>query len=245
MTLVNGFFNNLVHAAQQGRAPIIAEIKPFTPSSGDLLRGRDIVRIAEEYIAGGAACLSVVTGKWYGGNTAMLERLAASVDYPLLRKDFIINREQVRVSKEMGAHAVLLTKRLLQQEHLDELAAYALSINVMPFVEVASESEFAGYKPPPGTAVAVNNKDIRIRETDAPGIGKSLALLSGIDKAKSALYISASGVETPSDVTRLLESGYDGVLIGTALLRTRCARSEMIKFASGRDAALHETGGRA
>ena len=245
MTGQNRFFINLAHAGQQGRAPIIAEIKPFTPSSGDLLRGRDIVRIAEEYIDGGAACLSIVTGKWYGGNTAMLERLAACVDHPLLRKDFIINREQVRISKEMGAHAVLLTKRLLQKEHLDELAAYAVSIDLMPFVEVAGEAEVTGYNPPAGSAVAVNNKDIRIRETDAPGIGKSLGLMSGITKAKSVLYVSASGVEAPSDVTQLLESGYDAVLIGTALLRTRCARTEMIRFASGRDAALHEIGGRA
>lgn len=168
----------------------------------------------------------------------MLERIAAYVNYPLLRKDFIINREQVRISKEMGASAVLLTKKLLQKEHLDELATYALSINVMPFVEVACQEEFSCYCPPPGSAVAVNNKDIRIKESDSPGIGKSLTLLQGCRKENSVLYVSASGIEAPSDVSRLLSAGFDAVLIGTALLKRRYLREEMAKFAG--DAVSHE-----
>ena len=39
----------------EGRIPVIAEIKPSSPSAGDLLDNRSAAEIASAYVAGGAA----------------------------------------------------------------------------------------------------------------------------------------------------------------------------------------------
>lgn len=212
------FNASLLAQKASGYIPVIAEIKSCTPSAGDLLKGRSIASIAGEYHTGGAACLSVVTGKWFGGSADMLTELARHTWLPILRKDFITNKRQIVQSKANGAAAVLLTKKLLRTEHLTDLSAYALSIGVTPFVEISDETDVQGVSLPPGAVIAVNNKRIMDQETDCGDINKSLALIDVCRATGAGLLASASGICTPHQVRRLFKAGFDAFLIGTALL---------------------------
>lgn len=228
---LNHFMGNMFHAQRQQKAAIIAEIKVFSPAQGDLLKGRDPVDIAVSYIEGGAACISVVTGQWYGGNLEMLERIAQRVKYPILRKDFIINPKEIEISKKTGASAVLLTKKILEKDHLEELAHYACSIDLVPFIEVATQKEIEEISPPPGSVIAINNRNISIKEVDDSGISKSMNLIRATTgRGKACLYVSASGIENPEQVARLLEAGFGGVLVGSALMRATDTRNAVGKF---------------
>jgi indole-3-glycerol phosphate synthase len=66
--------------------------------------------------------------------------------------------------------------------------------------------------------VAVSNKDIRRRERGEPRVERSLALLPAVRRSGADLAISASGIAGPGVAARLLDAGFDALLIGTGLL---------------------------
>jgi indole-3-glycerol phosphate synthase len=67
----------IIHAKRRGQIPIIAEVKLRTPRDGDLLRGRDPVKLAKEMADAGAVGISVVTEPLYfGGKGPLLHATA-------------------------------------------------------------------------------------------------------------------------------------------------------------------------
>lgn len=225
------FISHIESARACGSIPIIAEIKVCSPSHGDLLNKRDVVSVAKEYQAGGAACISVVTGKWYCGSARYLEKVAACVAAPVLRKDFIINCKQIRESREMGASAVLLTKKILPTEQIEELALCALSHDMVPFIEVSNEQELKECTSFAGAILAINNKDIRTKETDTCDYRKGMQLLRDCKKGRlEALFVSASGITTDLQAAQLIDAGFDALLIGTSLMRSHNIEREIARF---------------
>lgn len=205
-------------ALRAAPAPVIAEVKPFSPSEGDLMGGRTVAGIAAAYARAGVPCLSVTTGQWHGGSPAMIIELAAT-GLPVLRKDFIVSRAHLEESARLGASAVLLTCTLLRPRDLARLAGLALELGLTPFVEAASAPELEGLSLPEGAVLAVNNRNIRERETDGGSIERSLALQGAARQVqRQGLLISASGITRPEQAAQVLAAGYDGVLIGTALM---------------------------
>ena len=77
---------------------------------------RTIPELVAEYTAAGAPCISVVTGRWFGGDDQMLLDVAELTDLPLLKKDFITRERQIEAAKEMGASAILLTAQILPED---------------------------------------------------------------------------------------------------------------------------------
>ena len=239
------FVDGLAACGLAGGVPVIAEIKARTPRHGDLLRGRDPKHIARDYAAAGATCLSVVTGRWFGGSRSLLERVAAASALPILRKDFIRTPAELRRSRELGADAVLLTAGLLRRTRLEELVSEALDLGLAPFVEVTTPDELTAARDSRSPVIAVNNRDIASKECDGEGLGRSARLIRhrraerggaeresaerGTDRESPergtdrTLWVSASGLDTAADVRAALALGFDAVLIGTALLRARDA----------------------
>src|SRR5262245_25231540 len=80
---------------------IIAEIKRASPSKGAIAPDADARVIAETYVAGGAAAISVLTDeRFFGGSLQDLRTVAALAHaatsaVPVLRKDFVIDAYQI------------------------------------------------------------------------------------------------------------------------------------------------------
>jgi indole-3-glycerol phosphate synthase len=215
--------------------PLIMEVKRRDAHGGDLIGGRSLAQVVAEYEAAQAPCLSVVTGKWFGGTPEMLREVAALTDKPVLQKDFITRRDQVATARRLGASAVLLTAGLLPRSSLGPLIDAAASAGLTPFVEVTTEAEIDGLPLAEECVVAVNNKDIRTGERDAGDLGRSSRLLPALRRNGVCCAVSASGIDRPEDAARLLREGFDGLLIGSSLLKAGALR----RWAEEFDTAIH------
>lgn len=215
--------------------PLIMEVKRRDAHGGDLLGDRPLAEVVAAYEAAQAPCLSVVTGKWFGGTPEMLREVASLTDKPVLQKDFITRRDQVETARQLGASAVLLTAGLLPRAGLAMLIDAAASAGLTPFVEVTTEAEIDGLPLAEECVVAVNNKDIRTGERDAGDLGRSSRLLPAVRRNGAGCAVSASGIDRPEVAARLLREGYDGLLIGTSLLRAGRLAGWVEEF----DTAIH------
>ncbi|MED7948962.1 hypothetical protein [Streptomyces sp. BE303] len=201
------------------RLPVVMELKARSAHGEDLFRGRPVREIVDRYTRLGAPALSVVTGSWFGGTPALLDEVVAATELPVLVKDFFTKDRQLAAARAAGAAAVLLTATVLPRGVLPGLIESALAHGLTPFVEVTDERELATVVHGESCVVAVNNKDIRQKEQDAPDLGRSLRLLPDVLATGTRVPVSASGIETPQDARGLLAAGYRGLLIGTGLLR--------------------------
>ncbi|MEV4315396.1 hypothetical protein [Actinocrispum sp. NPDC049592] len=211
-----GFIDALLGAGR----PVIMELKRRDPNGHDLFGERTIPEIVAEYEAAGAPCLSVVTGRWFGGSDSMLHEVAQLTDRPILQKDFITRRDQLAKARQLGASAVLLTAGLLPRTSIRNLVEAALDLELTPFVEVTDAGEIDMLHRAEECVVAVNNKNIKDRERDTGDLDRSTRLLPALAAAGTKCPVSASGITQPADAARILAAGYRGLLIGTGLLRT-------------------------
>jgi indole-3-glycerol phosphate synthase len=200
--------------------PLIMEVKRRDAHGNDLLGGRSIADAVAGFEAAGAPCISVVTGRWFGGTEAMLREVAEITNLPLLQKDFIIRRGQLHTAQRLGASAVLLTAALLPRSSMRNLVTACRSAGLTPFVEVTSEAEIEAVPDADECVIAVNNKDITTGERDAGDVDRSVRLLPALVRSGTRCPVSASGIDRPEVAARLLEEGFAGLLVGTSLLRT-------------------------
>lgn len=218
--------------------PVIAELKPRSARGDDLFRGRTPAELVAMYETAGAPCLSVVTGRWFGGTAGLLDEVIACTRLPVLQKDFITNAGQLCAAREHGASAVLLTVTLLPGPALAMLVDASLSIELTPFIEVTSEDEVGAVPCADRCVIAVNNKDIVDRERGAVTVGRSLALLPALQRRGTPCPVSASGIDRPDVAAELIGAGFAGLLVGTGLLRgARDARGWLDEFGEHRAAA--------
>jgi len=219
-----------IEALLSAPTPVITEVKLTDGTGADLLGARTVGEVVGAYHDTGARCMSVVTGRWFGGNIALLREVAALTEAPLLQKDFLTRESQLRQARELGASAVLLTAKLLPATVLGHLIEHALRIGLTPFVEVCDEQEIDAVTHSPDCVVAVNNKDIRDRERDRGDLERSRQLLAAVAASGTLCPVSASGIHRPETAAHLVNSGYAGLLIGTALLQASSPQAWFAEF---------------
>jgi indole-3-glycerol phosphate synthase len=210
--------------------PVIMEVKRRTGEGEELMGERTIPDLVAEYTAAGAPCISVVTGRWFGGDDQMLRDVAELTTLPLLKKDFITREKQIAEAVEMGASAILLTAQILPKTSLPKLIDITLSHGLTPFVEVIDEDELGRVTHPEQCIVAINNKQIRTQERDAGDIDVSRAMLEPAIRTGTPCPVSASAITDPRVGAELIAAGFKGLLIGTGLLRSGSVQGWVDEF---------------
>lgn len=212
------------------------EVKRQDANGVELMGERTIPELVAEYTAAGAPCISVVTGRWFGGDDQMLHDVAELTALPLLKKDFITRERQIAAAKGMGASAILLTAQILPKAALPKLIESTLGHGLTPFVEVVDEDELGRVIHAEECVVAINNKDIRNQERDAGDIDVSRAMLEPALRTGTPCPVSASAIADPKVGAELIAAGFKGLLIGTGLLRSGSVRSWVDEFEQHRAA---------
>jgi indole-3-glycerol phosphate synthase len=193
----------------------IAEIKRRSPSKGDLDPELQPDLVAKEYVAGGAACLSVLTDeRFFGGSSADLVAAREASGLPALRKDFTVQEADVVDARLMGADAVLLIVAGLDDAELRRCADRAAALGLAAVVEVHDEAELRRALEAGARIVGVNQRDLR---TFAVDHDRACALAAQIPSGVVA--VAESGIRDADDARRLAEAGYDAILVGESLVR--------------------------
>ncbi len=206
-----------------GDVALIAEVKKASPSKGVICADFDPVRIAKEYEAAGASCLSVLTDeKFFQGSLAYLRQIRAAVKLPLLRKDFIIDERQILEAIEWGADAILLIVAILDDARLKRFHELAREAGLAVLVEVHDEAELNRALTIGARLIGVNNRDLKTFKVDLATTERLAAkLFQGPDSGlpTASLLVAESGIETQADVERLAKCGAGAMLVGESLVR--------------------------
>ncbi|NBV21870.1 MAG: indole-3-glycerol phosphate synthase TrpC [Proteobacteria bacterium] len=202
-----------------GDVALIAEVKKASPSKGIIRADFDPVKIALEYQAAGASCLSVLTDeKFFQGSLDYLAAIRAAVDLPLLRKDFIIDARQIREAVQWGADAILLIVAILDDQQLREFHQLATEAGLAALVEVHDEAELDRALAAGAKLIGVNNRDLKTFTVDMATTERIAARLFSSANS-NALLVAESGIHTRADVLRLKRAGARAILVGESLMR--------------------------
>jgi indole-3-glycerol phosphate synthase len=204
-----------------GTIGLIAEVKKASPSMGVICPNFDPVRIAKEYEAAGASCLSVLTDeKFFQGSLDYLRQIRAAVKLPLLRKDFIIDERQILEAIEWGADAILLIVAILTDAQLAKFHTLATEAGLAVLVEVHDEEELERALQVAPTLIGVNNRDLKTFKVDLATTERLSAkmLISPVAR-KTTLLVAESGIHSRADVERLQQAGADAILVGESLVK--------------------------
>jgi indole-3-glycerol phosphate synthase len=216
------------------RIALIAEVKKASPSAGVICQNFDPVRIAREYEAAGASCLSVLTDeKFFQGSLDYLRQIRAAVKLPLLRKDFIIDERQILEAIEWGADAILLIVAILNDEQLKKFHSLAAEAGLAVLVEVHDEVELERAMKISPALIGVNNRNLKTFKVDLATteklaakmedgrlrMAKSSAPSSILNSPSSPLLVAESGIHTRADVEQLKKCGAKAILVGESLMK--------------------------
>lgn len=221
-------------ASLRGRksVPIIAEIKKSAPSWGPCRKEVNVKSFARMYEASGAAAISVLTDSmFFRGSIDDLTAVRCEVIIPVLRKDFIISVEQLYDARAAHADAVLLILAMLDDHELRKLYDVCIGFGMTPLLEIHDESEVKRALQLDPKLIGINNRNLKSLEVDL-GVSERLRRLIPSD----VTVVAESGVSTEEDITRLLNAGIDGFLIGTSLMKSSNPGQTLYSFVNMRRA---------
>lgn len=207
---------SLANALRNSKTGIIAEHKRRSPSKGTINQNTNVGQVAKGYQSAGVCGMSVLTDiKYFGGSLEDLQLARASVDMPLLRKEFIISEYQIIEAKSNGADAILLIAAVLSKEEIKTFSELAKSLHLDVLLEVHNEEELHRSIMPSLDMLGVNNRNLKTFEVSLD-ISKSLSKLIPDDFVK----ISESGISSIEAIQDLKQYGYQGFLIGENFMKT-------------------------
>jgi indole-3-glycerol phosphate synthase len=212
---------NVVAAFKGGDVAVIAEVKRASPSKGALAAIADPASLAMDYEAGGARVISVLTEpRRFGGSLEDLAAVREAVQVPVLRKDFIVSSYQLWEARAYGADMVLLIVAALEQNALVSLVERAVSIDLVPLVEVHSEDELDRALDAGARVLGVNARNLATLEVDRSVFGRLAPRVP-----EGIIKIAESGIRGPHDLLAYAAAGADAVLVGESLVTGRDPRS--------------------
>ena len=223
------FLKRLEHPGVTG-VNVIAEIKRASPSKGVIRQNLDPVTYASEYEKGGAVALSVLTDQpFFQGSRQDLKSARKTTTLPVLRKDFMISAYQLYESAVMGADAVLLIVRILEQQQLKDYLDICDELKLDVLVEIHTEKDLETATRSGARLIEINNRNLRSFETD---IETAIRLKSLFEPHQIA--VAASGIHTRADIEKNLNAGIWNFLIGESLVKARNPK-DFLKSLQGED----------
>ncbi len=196
---------------------LVCEVKRRSPSRGDIAPDMDALAQARLYAARGVRSISVLTEEDnFGGSLGDLTAIKSALPHvAVLRKDFLLDEEDVTVSWRAGADAVLLIASVLDADTLAAMYRKARGLGMQALVEVHDKDDVDKCRAFSPELTGINSRDLTTFTVD---LLHPLRLRPRIDWRTRLLY--ESGVRGPEDVMLALSAGFDGVLVGETAVKS-------------------------
>ena len=217
---------------------VVLEVKRASPSKGDIAPNLDAAATALAYQEAGASAISVLTEEnYFKGNLGDLKRVCDSVDVAVLRKDFLVYPEEIDVAYKIGADAVLLIARILDQDSLGKMLSRCASLGITAFVELRLEDDLqklaaarASDKEAGRATVVcgVNARDLKDFSIDLLTPCGFLAQIKSV-MGQDCSVIFESGIRTPQAAAFAGSLGFTGMLLGEAAARDTSQAKSLVE----------------
>lgn len=207
---------SFLEALKKSGMSYICEVKKASPSKGLIAPEFPYLEIAKEYEAAGASAISCLTEPFYFmGSDIYLREITETVDIPVLRKDFTVDKYMIYQAKAFGAAAVLLICAILNDQELLEYRELAETLGMDALVEAHDENEVARALKTGAKIVGVNNRDLKTFKVD---MNNSIRLRNLAPD--NVVFVSESGIKNAGDIAILERNRVGAVLIGETLMRS-------------------------
>lgn len=217
---------SLAEKLRNSNTGIIAEHKRRSPSKSVINQKVSVSEVARGYETAGVCGMSVLTdGKYFGGSLDDLLLARASVNIPLLRKEFIIDEYQLIEAKAYGADVILLIAAILDRKDIESLSKCAKSLGLDVLLEVHDEEELHKSIMPGLDMLGVNNRNLKTFEVSIE-TSKELSTLIPDEFIK----VSESGISAVNPIKDLQSYGYKGFLIGENFMKTENPGQSALDF---------------
>jgi indole-3-glycerol phosphate synthase len=205
-------------ALPKASGAIIAEIKKASPSKGVIVDTFVPAKIAQAYKAGGAAAISVLTDQHFQGELSHLRKVKMAVDLPVLRKDFIIDEEQIYESRVAGADALLLIAKILPLDKLSEFLKVTRDLGMEALVEVHNEIEMEEVLDTDARLIGINSRNLDTFQTDLTVV---MDIVDGFPELADKIVVAESGINSYEQIEMLKDKGVDAFLVGEGILKAK------------------------
>jgi indole-3-glycerol phosphate synthase/phosphoribosylanthranilate isomerase len=195
---------------------VICEVKRRSPSRGEIQGDLDAVAQARRYVEAGVKTISVLTEEDYfsGSLQDLMDVKKAFPDVAVLRKDFLVRREDLDVAFRAGADAVLLIASLLSADELADLKTWGESLGLAVFVEVHDAADVAKARPLKPRFTGINCRNLGDFSIDRALPLKVRPLVDWTTR-----LVFESGISRLEEASWAGESGFQGVLVGEGAVR--------------------------
>jgi len=200
---------------REGKISFIGEIKQASPSAGVLRKDFSHIEIAKIYRDAKVNAISVLTeSEFFLGKINYIEDIKKEIDLPVLRKDFIIDEIQILESRAVGADAILLIMRILDEARLVRLYDFSKELGMDVIVEIHTEKELKKVLATNANIIGINNRNLNTLKVDLKTTQKLTPFIP-----QAITKVSESGINTLKDVLLLKGLGVDAILVGESLMK--------------------------
>jgi indole-3-glycerol phosphate synthase/phosphoribosylanthranilate isomerase len=194
----------------------IAEIKRRSPSAGELRPDADPAVLAAAFQREGAAAVSVLVDRRFGGSIDDLRATRAAVSLPLLAKGFFTTETELAELRDAGADALVLLLRDLDDETARRLQTRARELGMDALVEAHDAGELARAVALGADPIGINARDLTTFAVDRRA---QLELVAAAPRDRT--IVAESGVQVRVQGAEAELAGADAILVGSALMRAR------------------------
>ncbi len=197
---------------------IICEIKRKSPSRSNIDTGLDPVKTAGEYMERGIRNISVLTEpNYFGGSlTDLMKIKAAYPDASVLRKDFIIDIEDIDVAYRAGADAVLLIAAVHEPDSLAGLYRHAEDLGLGVLLEIHDRQDLEKAEKIKPALLGINTRDLKTFIID-PAIPLRLKPFINWE----CRMVFESGIHSYQQAAFAESSGASALLVGESVVKNK------------------------
>lgn len=201
---------------REGKISLIGEVKQASPSAGVLRKNFSHVEIAKLYESLGISAVSVLTEEeFFLGKIKHIEEIRQVINIPILRKDFILDEVQILEARAVGADAILLIMRILDEEKFMYLYSVAKELGMDVLAEVHTEKELRKVIALKADIIGINNRNLSNLTLDLTRTQKLVPFIPA-----GVTIVSESGIKTLKDMLWLKGLGVDAALVGEVLMKS-------------------------